>query len=132
MSETKALDLVTKRHSPFCNCAANPSAGTVCSCFTDEAAAELKNMKDNEEWSSDKIVELAETVAQLRAELAKLKERCFSAEVDYNKVNLENSELRAELDEAIRVIAELTHPLDYDTQFAHAAAFLEAHPEETK
>ena len=33
--------------------------------------------------------------------------------------------LRTDLDEAIRVIEELTHPLDYDIQFAHAATFLE-------
>jgi chromosome segregation ATPase len=31
--------------------------------------AKLRSMEDNEEWSSDKIVELAETIAQLRREL---------------------------------------------------------------
>jgi hypothetical protein len=96
------------------------------------ATTELKNMKDNEEWSSDKIVELAELVK----ENIMLKERDALQIILIAKLR---ADLRKQMDEAIRVIEELTHPLDYDTQFAHAAAFLEksahafiARMEETK
>jgi hypothetical protein len=73
--DTKALDLVTKRHSPFCNCAANPSAGTVCNCLTDEAAAELKTITTDLADSTAQLVLDECEIQQLRTALDEAKTR---------------------------------------------------------
>jgi hypothetical protein len=105
MSETKALDLVTKRHSPFCNCAASQSAGTVCSCFTDEAAAELSELKKKEDWLSNLLAIIHRDGGHHEGNVGtKL------AVEDAMKIYYE---LRAELDEAIRVMEPLTYGLSF-------------------
>ena len=105
-----------------------------------KASAELAELKlSRRQWeetatlyaqnSADKDA----TIAQLRTELDVACHVKANDKVDFDFAVLEEITicrgviltLRADLDEAIRVIEELTHPLDYDIQFAHAATFLE-------
>jgi chromosome segregation ATPase len=109
--------------------------------------AKLRSMEDNEEWSSDKIVELAETIAQLRTELEMNKANLES----FMRLQLQNNKLCAiiterydeylkkcsELDEARKVIEVFKeiYPEDYyvmDWWKLYAAPFLEVYPEVTK
>jgi len=122
--------------------------------YLDQAADELAELKlSRRQWeetatlyaqnSADKDA----TIAQLRAELDRYDSICTAVRNELTNAGVPEltddklavvslvarvAILRAdrdikqsELDEAIRVIEELTHPLDYDIQFAHAATFLE-------
>jgi hypothetical protein len=124
MSETKALDLVTKRHSPFCNCAASQSAGTVCSCFTDEAAAELEELHN----CIDKLEgELAAEVSKnikLRSELDDVRE---AIEYIGQRSNFQIPSYAYSDNEAATYMASYLNEIDQI-----ASAFLKAHPEVTK
>jgi len=72
--------------------------------------------------------EVTAELAELKAEnkqLFDLRRQLETAKTGWKATIDQNAQLRAELDEARKVIVELTHPLDYDPMFAHASAFLE-------
>ena len=61
-----------------------------------EAAAELKNLRVHEIWSSDTIIELADQLAQLRAENKELARCASEAMVKADKINVQ---IRRELND---------------------------------
>ena len=72
-----------------------------------------------------KINQAGAELDQLRTENADLTRKGLLLCNQNGELLMERIQLRTDLEEAIRVIEELTRPLDYATQFAHAAAFLE-------
>jgi len=107
MSENyHSADCLMRRGSYDCTCGNKMSeldnlvGNGFAQMYYPEAATELKNMRDNEEWSSDKIVELAETIAQLRADNKQLREDKASCVFYIDNLKAQRDKLRAELDEA--------------------------------
>ena len=74
------------------------------------AEEELKNLRDNADWSSDKIIQLAKENADMRAELEKLEAKLEGWIQKYIELEVRHSNRRAALDEMREALDEA---LDY-------------------
>jgi DNA repair exonuclease SbcCD ATPase subunit len=85
------------------------------------AEEELKNLRDNADWSSDKIIQLAKENADMRAELEKLEAKLEGWIQKYIELKFRHSNRRAALDE-MREALEHMHKYILSTSSASLRA----------